>query len=56
MCGSDGSRGKGQRSSSSSGKSSHLVYPVKNTIAHKASKADWRRKARWRKMSATKRL
>ena len=27
MCGSDGSRGKGQRSSSSSGKSSHLVYP-----------------------------
>ena len=30
--------------------------PVKDTIAHKASKADWRRKARWRKMSATKRL
>src|SRR5580765_7851010 len=30
--------------------------PVKDPVAHKAAKADWRRKTRWRKMSATKRL
>ena len=29
--------------------------PVKDPVAHKAAKSEWRRKARWRKMSATKR-
>jgi len=30
--------------------------PVKDPVAHKAAKSEWRRKARWRKMSARKRL
>jgi hypothetical protein len=29
--------------------------PVLDKVAHKAAKAEWRRKARWRKTSATKR-
>jgi hypothetical protein len=55
MCGSDGSRGKASAVRAVRARAVISYTPVKDTIAQ-ASKADWRRKARWRKMSATKRL